>query len=93
MLTASELRCLILRIITWDGLLPGIVWSAPGLVRRVVPIHRGPVEIAAVILPTIAAPLETVKGPAGMAFLAAVAYSGADDRGKREGILAVLKWR
>ncbi len=41
----------IFRIVTWDGLLPAFVASAPIAITFVFPNNRGAVEITAVVLP------------------------------------------
>jgi hypothetical protein len=48
------LRSWILRLAKWDGILPAIVWSAPVVVRILMPNQRGLVEITAVVLPIVA---------------------------------------
>jgi hypothetical protein len=53
-LSASEIRTWVIRIVKWDGVLPGIVWTAPLLVQFLLPNRRGPVEIVAVVLPILA---------------------------------------
>lgn len=42
------------RIVTWDGLLPIVMWLAPWGIEAVLPNRRGAIEIAAVVLPIVA---------------------------------------
>lgn len=42
------------RIVTWDGLLPILMWLAPWAIETVLPNRRGAIEIAAVVLPIVA---------------------------------------
>jgi len=44
----------LLRLITWDSLLPGLVWSVPYVIAALLPGNRGAIEAAAVILPIAA---------------------------------------
>ena len=40
------------RLITWDGLLPGCVVLVPIVIGFLFPNNRGPIELAAVVLPS-----------------------------------------
>ncbi|MDC0937204.1 hypothetical protein OAS39_13045 [Pirellulales bacterium] len=42
------------RVLTWDGLLPAAIWTAPLLVSQLLPNSRASIEIAAVALPIVA---------------------------------------
>ena len=42
------------RIIAWDGILPVLIWIAPFAVGKLFPNRRGPIELIAIFLPTIA---------------------------------------
>ncbi|NQT13675.1 MAG: hypothetical protein HQ582_13060 [Planctomycetes bacterium] len=42
------------RLITWDGLLPATVWSAPFFIELAAPNNRGAIEIISVALPIVA---------------------------------------
>lgn len=53
-MSASHVFRWIFDALKWDGLLPAIVWSVPMLIRWLLPNQRGPVEIAAVVLPIFA---------------------------------------
>ena len=48
------LRSWLIRLITWDGLFPLAIWSAPFLVAWVLPNKRGAIETIAVLLPIVA---------------------------------------
>jgi hypothetical protein len=54
MLTASDIREWVIRIVKWDGILPAVVWTSPILVQLLFPNVRWAIEIVAVILPIIA---------------------------------------
>lgn len=40
----------LIRLVTWDGVLPVLILFAPSIVERLIP-NRGAIEIAAVVLP------------------------------------------
>jgi len=44
----------LIRLITWDGVLPVTVWLVPFLIRSVIPNNRAAIEYTALFLPIVA---------------------------------------
>jgi hypothetical protein len=49
-----DVRAWLVRVITWDGVLPACVLLVPSVVALVLPNRRGAIEITAVALPIVA---------------------------------------
>ena len=43
----------VLLVLHWDGVLPLLVWSLPGVLRELFPGRRGVVEFSAVVFPIV----------------------------------------
>jgi len=54
MASRASIGSWLLRLFTWDGVLPASVWSAPFLVEWLVPNNRGAIEATGMILPAAA---------------------------------------
>lgn len=44
----------IMRLITWDGLLPALVWLSPYVIGAIIPNHEKAIEAAAILIPILA---------------------------------------
>jgi hypothetical protein len=61
-----NIRLWLFRLITWDGVLPVVVWTSPFLIRLILPNDQRALELAIVIIPAMSL---VVRIYAGMHFI------------------------